>query len=130
MALTGPEALSFGASPVTVTDEALTETGYEATSVAEQTVTRNFSAVGRTGQVEVTNPRAMHERETVTALGQSTAVKKFEGSATLSRSEVDVYVHAAKFKHEGVSVGIYLQADDDEAKMLRLIESLGHSGGK
>lgn len=48
--LTGSEAFSLGASPATATDEALTETGYEAASVTEQTVTRNFSVVGQTGR--------------------------------------------------------------------------------
>ena len=46
---TGSEAFS-GTSPATVTDEALTETGYEEASVTEQTVTRNFNVVGQTGR--------------------------------------------------------------------------------
>ena len=51
----------------------------------------------------------------VTALGQSTEVKKFEGSAQLAGSQVDVYIHAATMKHEGdyiVTVAIFPQQLD------------------
>ncbi|MDS0259813.1 DUF6517 family protein [Haloarcula sp. S1CR25-12] len=72
--------------------------------------------------------------ENVTTLGQSTAVKKFEGTATLAGTPVDVYVHATKFRHEGdfvVAVGIYPQQTDGEAaNVLTLIGSLEHSGSE
>ena len=51
-------------------------------------------------QVEATNQRAMHEREMVTALGQSTAIRSPRGQQR-SGSEVDVCVHTVKSKHEG-----------------------------
>jgi hypothetical protein len=69
--------------------------------------------------------------QNVTALGQSTSVEKFEGTASLDGIDVDVYIHATKLEHEGdfvVAVGIYPQRIDDEAAILTLIESLEHSG--
>lgn len=69
--------------------------------------------------------------QNVTALGQSTAVEKFEGTASIDGIEVDVYIHATKLEHEGdfvVAVGIYPQRIDDEDAILTLIESLEHSG--
>jgi len=69
----------------------------------------------------------------VTALGGSATLTKFEGTATLGGSEVDVYVHAAKLQHEGdfvVAVGIYPQElDGEEAKVVTLVEGLEHAGG-
>ena len=173
--ITGQGALSFSASPGTVSDQAVSETGYEEVSVTEQVVTRNFSAADQTRQVEVTNQLAQYERQVdvgplgsqraavfvafaspevevatrsfnpiaemsereilqrfeteyesisvgeqinsrnVTALGQATEVKKFEGSAQLAGSQVDVYIHAATIKHEGdyiVTVAIFPQQLD------------------
>jgi hypothetical protein len=85
------------------------ETEYESISVGEQIDSRN-----------------------VTALGSSTEVKKFEGSAQLAASQVDVYVHAAKIKHEGdyiVTVAIYPQAlDGEEQNVVTLLKGLEHSG--
>ena len=190
--ITGQEALSFNASPATVTDQAVSETGYEEVNVTEQVITRNFSVADQTRQVEVTNQLAQYERQVdlgplgsqraavfvafaspevevatqsfnpiagmsereilqrfqteyesisvgeqtdsrnVTALGQSTAVKKFEGSAQLAGSQVDVYIHAVKIKHEGdhiVAVAIYpQQLDDEEQNVVTLLEGLEHSG--
>ena len=68
----------------------------------------------------------------VTTLGQSTTLQQFAGSATLAGTEVDVYLHTAKFDHEGdyiVVVGIYPQQLDSEAQnVVTLLESLEHSG--
>lgn len=90
--ITGQEALSFSAPPGTASGQAVSETGYEEVNVTEQVNSRN-----------------------VTALGQSTEVKKFGGSARLAGSQVDVYIHAATIKHEGdciVTVAIFPQQLD------------------
>lgn len=59
-ALTGD--LSFSASPATVGDATLADTGYEEASVSEDEVTREFSAAGQSRNVTVTNHVAMYER--------------------------------------------------------------------
>jgi hypothetical protein len=192
--ITGSEALTFSASPATVSDQAVSGTGYEETSVSKQVVTRNFSAADQTRQVEVTNRLAQYERQVdleplgskraavfvafaspevevatqtfnpiaemsereilqqfeseyesirvgeqvdnrdVTVLDQSTGVKKFEGTANLGGSEVDVYIHTTKIKHEGdfiVAVAIYpQQLDGEEGKVVTLLEGLEHSGNE
>ncbi|QIO24175.1 DUF6517 family protein [Haloarcula sp. JP-L23] len=189
--ITGEEALTFSASPATVSDQAVSDAGYEEVSVTEQTVTRNFSAADQTRQVKVTNQLAQYERQvdlgplgskraavfvafaspevkvatetfnpiaemsereilqqfeseyesisvgdridnrTVTVLGQSTAVEKFEGTATLAGSQVEVYIHATKLKHEGdhiVAVAIHPQRlDGEEQNVITLLEGLEHS---
>jgi len=70
----------------------------------------------------------------VSTLGQSTELRRYEGSAGLAGSEVDVYVHATKFQHEGdyiVAVGIYPQRLDGESgNVATLLERLEHSGGE
>ncbi|WP_135363109.1 DUF6517 family protein [Halosimplex halophilum] len=72
------------------------------------------------------------ENRSVRALGSQRTLEQFEGTATLSGSEVDVYVHAAKFRHEGdyvVAVGIYPQRLDGEAEnVVTLTEGLEHDG--
>jgi len=189
--ITGSEALTFNASPATVSNQAISETGYEETTVTEQVITRNFSAAGQTRQVEVTNQLAQYERQvdlgplgskraavfvaftspevkvatetfnpiaelsereilqqfesqyesisvgsqvdnqSVAVLGQSTAVKKFEGTASLGGTQVDVYIHATRVKHEGdfiVAVAIYPQRlDSEEQKIVTLLEGLEHA---
>ena len=190
--ITGSESLAFSASPATASDDAVSETGYEETTVTDQVVTRNFTVADQTRQVEVTNQLAQYERQVdlgplgseraavfvtfaspevsvagqtfnpisdmsereilmqfesqyedisvgsevdsqnVTTLGQSTELRQFEGTATLAGSEVDVYLHATKFQHEGdyiVSVGIYPQRLDGEGEnVVTLTESLEHTG--
>lgn len=54
--------LSYAASPATVDDATLEDTGYEEANVAEQEVTREFSAAGQSRNVTVTNHVAMYER--------------------------------------------------------------------
>ncbi|WP_248896869.1 DUF6517 family protein [Haloplanus halobius] len=61
--ITGSESLSFSASPATVTDQAISETGYEEVTVTDQVVTREFSVAGQTREVEVTNQLAQYERQ-------------------------------------------------------------------
>ena len=72
------------------------------------------------------------QNRSVQALGDQRTLQQFEGTATLSGTEVDVYVHAAKFKHEGdyvVAVGIYPQRLDGEAEnVVALTEGLEHDG--
>ncbi|MFB6140593.1 MAG: DUF6517 family protein [Halosimplex sp.] len=192
--LTGQNALEFGASPATASENARAETGYEETNVTASVATRNFSVAGQTRQVEVTNQRAKYERavdlgplgsqraavfvtfaspevkvatetfnpisdmsereilaqfesqydgvsvgqqvdaRNVSTLGRSTRLKKFEGTATLAGTEVDVYVHAAKFKHEGdyvVAVGIYPQRlSSEDEHVATLVRGLEHDGGE
>jgi len=54
--------LSYAASPAAVDDATLEDTGYEEANVAEQEVTREFSAAGQSRNVTVTNHVAMYER--------------------------------------------------------------------
>jgi hypothetical protein len=192
--ITGSESLSFSASPVTASDDAQSETGYEEQAVESSTVTRNFSAAGQTRQVEVTNQQARYERavdlgplgsqraavfvtfaspevevltrtfnpvsdmstrevlrqfesqyeglsvgervenRSVRSLGGQRTLQQFEGTATLGGGEVDVFVHAAKFRHEGdyvVAVGIYPQRIDGESEsVVALVEGLQHDSGE
>lgn len=60
--LVGDEPLEYEASPVTIPNETLSETGYESAGVSERLVTRNFSAASRERQVNVTNQLARYER--------------------------------------------------------------------
>lgn len=61
--LLGTESLSFSASPATVGDSTLSETGYEETNVTEQTAARDFTVADQTRTVEVTNHLAQYERQ-------------------------------------------------------------------
>lgn len=187
-ALTGD--LSFSASPATVGDAALDDTGYEEANVSEQTVTREFSAAGQSRNVTVTNHVAMYERSvdvpvvgsqraavfgafaspevsvlgqsfnpvedysdrelvalaqqqysgltvgdevgtrSVSTLGDSANVTKFDGEAAIAGSTVDVYVHVTKVKHDGdfvVAVAVYPQALDGEQETVDdLLAGLEH----
>jgi len=73
------------------------------------------------------------ENRSVRALGESRTLEKFEGTATIADSEMDVYVHAAKFKHGDdyiVTMAIYPQRLDGEAeKVVALMEGLNHDSG-
>lgn len=66
----------------------------------------------------------------VTALGKSTRVDKFEGTATLDGQEVDVYIQVTKVKHDGdfvVALGVYPQRLDGEGEKVRaLMKGLEH----
>lgn len=61
--LLGTESLSFSASPATVSDATLSETGYEETEVSPMTATREFTVAGQTREVEVTNQLARYDRQ-------------------------------------------------------------------
>jgi predicted small lipoprotein YifL len=182
--------LSFSASPATVDDATLEDTGYEEANVSEQEVTREFSAAGQSRNVTVTNHVAMYERSvdvpvvgeqraavfgafatpevsvlgqsfnpvedysnrelaalaqdqysgltvgdevgtrSVTVLGESANVTKFDGEASIGSSTVDVYVHVTKVKHDGdyvVGVAIHPQALDGEQETVDdLLAGLQH----
>lgn len=188
--LTGSEALAFAASPATVDDATLSESGYEEAEVSEQVVTREFSAAGQTREVEVTNQLARYERQvdlgplgsergavfvafaspevsfagqsfnpladmsarevlgqfdseyegisvgdqvgerSVSVLGGSSDLAKFEGTADLSGTSVDVYLHTTTVKHEDdyvVTVAIYPQRlSGEEETVVDLHEGLRH----
>lgn len=72
--------------------------------------------------------------ETVTALDQDVTVKKYEGTASLSGTEVDVYIHVTEVVPHGddylVSLAIYPQRLDGEAETVRtLVSGLEHETG-
>lgn len=74
------------------------------------------------------------ENRSVTALGASRMLEKYEGAATIGGSEVDVYVHATKFQHGDdyvVAVGIYpQQLDGEEENVVALVEGIEHDSGE
>lgn len=113
----GEEPLAFEASPATVDDATLSETGYTEKSVDDRIVTRNFSAAGQTRQVEVTNHLARYERSVDLPLAGSQRAAVF---VALASPEVKVATETfnpieemserellAEFEtsYEGLSVG-------------------------
>lgn len=70
-------------------------------------------------------------QQDVTTLGQSTTLSKFEGTATLAGSTVDVYLHAAKLQHGSdfiVTVAIYPQQLSGEGEeVVALMNALEHA---
>lgn len=60
--LTGEEALSFAASPATVSEGALDDTGYALGEQRTDTITRPFAVAGQEREVEVTNHVAIYQR--------------------------------------------------------------------
>ncbi|MXR21556.1 DUF6517 family protein [Halobacterium bonnevillei] len=66
----------------------------------------------------------------LTVLTESADVSKFEGTATLSGQDVDVYVHVTKVKHDGdfvVGVAIHpQQLDGEQERVDTLLEGLEH----
>ena len=68
----------------------------------------------------------------VSSLGSERNVSKFTGTATLAGQDVDVYIHASKFKHEGdfiAVVAIYPQnVPGEEDRVVTMFEGLEHSG--
>lgn len=61
--LTGSEPLEFDASPATVTDDALSETGYQEQAVEEQPLERDVTVAGQERTVKVTNWVARYGRQ-------------------------------------------------------------------
>lgn len=74
------------------------------------------------------------ENRSVRALGASRTLQKYEGAGTIGGAQVDVYIHAATFRHEGdfiVAIGIYpQQLDGEEANVVALAEGIEHDGGE
>jgi hypothetical protein len=191
----GTEALSFAATPATVSDAALDDTGYERADVRAQQVNRTFEVAGQSREVQVTNQLARYERDVdlsvvglgrqragvfvafstpqveiagqtfnplaemsnrellaqfessysglsvgervdsrqVTMLGETTAMERFEGQATLAGSEVPVYVEVVtRVRHDGdfvVALAVYPQALNGERDtVVRLVEGVEHGG--
>lgn len=60
--ITGQEAASFESTPVSVSESARSDAGYQEVRVESETVTRTFSAAGQSREVEVTNHVAEYSR--------------------------------------------------------------------
>jgi len=189
--ITGSEALQVDAQPATVEDATLSETGYEAASVTNQTVSREFTVAGQTRQVNVTNSLAQYDRSvdlgplgeqrgavfatfaspqvdvlgqsfnpisdmsneellsefgsqygglsvgeqvdnrTHTVLGTQTGVEKYDGTAELGGTTVDVYVHVTTVKHDGdyvVSLAIYPQElSGEQERVFTMLDGIEHA---
>jgi hypothetical protein len=190
--LLGTEALEFAADPVTVSDEAVSETGYQETAVRSENATRNFSVADQERTVRVVNHLGQYERsvqlpglegsqpaaaflalsspeinvagqtlnplsglsereilekfsssyeglnvgqrvenQSVQSLGANRSVSKYEGTATLAGSELDVYVHVTKFRHGEdfiAAIAIYPQSlPDEEENVETLLTNLEHT---
>lgn len=189
--ITGSEALTFSATPATVSDQALQNTGYEEVAVTEQVVERNFSAAGQTRTVKVVNQLAKYERQidmgplgskragvfvaftspevsvlgqtfnpiaemttqellsrfdsqyesmsvgskvgsrSIMILGQSRTVDKYEGTANIGGSQVQVYIEITQvFKHGSdyvVAIAIYPQQSTESSERVKtLFQGLQH----
>lgn len=192
--LLGSEPLVFDASEATVSEQVVSQTGYEETNVSAQNVTKEFSVADQSREVTVTNQLAKYERrldlgpldeskraavfaafaspeievagqtfnpikdmsereiltkfesqysgisvdervgrQNVSALGDTRTLSKFTGSATLAGQELDVYIHASKFKHGDdfiAVVAIYPQnVPGEEDTVITLFRGLEHDGG-
>lgn len=70
--------------------------------------------------------------DSVTALGEERAVEKYEAQADFQGETADVYVHVAKFEHDGdfvVVVAVYpQQLPDEQEKVYALVAGLEHGG--
>ena len=60
--VTGDEPAEFTAGTATVSDETLTETGYELNEITSETVPQEFEVAGSTQEVRVTNRVAEYDR--------------------------------------------------------------------
>jgi hypothetical protein len=85
-------------------------TNYEGISVGEQTGSRN-----------------------VTTLDGEREIKQFDGTATLAGQEVDVVIHAGKFKHGSDYIGVVAiypeRVDSEEDRVVTLLNGLEHETG-
>lgn len=84
--ITGEEPAEFVATPATVAEAAVDDTGYEFHRVEETVITREFEAAGRTREVEVTNATAEYDRA-VELLGERRQAAVF---TVLTTPQVDV----------------------------------------
>lgn len=189
--LTGDEPLAFEASSVSVTQDALDETGYETGTTREVALNRSFEVAGQRREVAVTNHVAEYQRTvsvlgferkaavfvvlstpqvrildrtfnpvgdmtnrellqqlqsrysqvevganvgstSVSTLGQSAVVDKFEGRASLGGTQIDVFIHVTKIEHDGdfiVAVGVYPQVlPNEDRNVLILVRNIAHGG--
>jgi len=73
------------------------------------------------------------DNRTHTVLGEETGVEKYEGTAQLSGSSVDVYVHVTTVKHGGdyvVSLAIYPQElSGEEERVFTMLDGIDHADG-
>ncbi|SEO25968.1 hypothetical protein SAMN05216388_101063 [Halorientalis persicus] len=85
-------------------------TGYEGISVGNQTGNRNVSV-----------------------LGSERSISQFDGTATLAGQEVDVVIHAGKFKHGSDYIGVVAiypeRVDSEEDRVVTLLNGLEHETG-
>lgn len=106
--------------------EVLGETFNPLADLSEREILQRFET-----QYEGLSVGSQVDNRTMTVLGQRTGVKKFEGTAQLSGTEVDVYLHVTKVKHAGdyvVAVAIYpQQLSGEEDDVVQLLEGLEHS---
>jgi len=74
----------------------------------------------------------MVDSQTVSALGTQTTVEKYEGTADLAGTTVDVFVHVTKLRHESdfvVVVALYPQRlSGEESNVLSMVSGLRHTG--
>lgn len=84
--LTGSSALTFAADDVRVSEQALSDTGYEQSRDTSQNVTRTFEAAGETRNVTVTNHVAEYQRS-VSLLGNS---QPYARATVIASPEVEV----------------------------------------
>jgi hypothetical protein len=190
--LTGEESLNFEATEAPVSNETLSDTGYEKASERSQTISRDFTVADQTRTVNVTNHLHQYDREvdlgpvgsqraavfatiatpevdvagqtfnpiddlsnrellsrfeseydglsvgqqvdnrTHTVLGTETGVEKYEGTADLDSTSVDVYIHVTTVKHESdfvVALGIYPQElDGEEERVFTMLDGIQHEG--
>jgi len=72
------------------------------------------------------------DNRTQTVLGQETAVEKYDGSAQLSGSSVDVSVHVTRVEHQDdyiVALGIYpQQLSGEEEHVFTMLDGIEHEG--
>ena len=84
--LTGSSALTFEADDVRVSEQALSDTGYEESRDTTQEITRTFTAAGESRNVTVTNHVAEYQRS-VSLLGTS---QPYARATVISSPEVEV----------------------------------------
>lgn len=84
--ITGEEPAEFGATPATVEEATIDDTGYELHRIEETVVTREFEAAGETREVEVTSATAEYDRA-VELLGERRQAAVF---TVLSTPQVNV----------------------------------------
>lgn len=187
--ITGSEPLTGEASPATVAEGTLADSGYELTAQEEQVLEREVTVAGQTRQVVARNKLTRYERtfdlpggvsasagvfatvttpafsvagqalnpvgelsnrqlvqrvgssyegltvgepvdnRSVSTLGSTMELTKFEGAATIGGIDVDVYVHVGSVRDGEdfvVVAAVYPQFVDDEDTVLRFVRNIEH----